>query len=158
MDALHDAGPTGWNPVRAQVRWGRRVKQLPDPLPELYVLHVTGVAWRVGVDRERIRVCADCGRFKPVVGLVAVDEARRDGSDSFHADLNPNIVPVTDRVCTVLTEHGFTNSACAARKFCPCLASILDGNVPPRPPAIPTSLGENGRRTQQNGRRTQQDA
>jgi hypothetical protein len=117
VDVLHNAGLTGWKPVRAQVRWGGRAKQSSDPTPELYVLHVVGAAWRIGMDRERITVCTECGRPKPVVGLIGVDEARWDGSDFFHADLNPNIVVVTDKVNAVLSEHGFTNFACVEREF-----------------------------------------
>ena len=117
VNALQQAGLTGFQTVRAQVRWGGKAKHPPDTLPELHVLRITGTAWRVGMDRERITVCAECERFKPMVGLIAVDEGRWDGSDLFHADLNPNIVLVTEKVCEVLTEYGFTNFACAERRF-----------------------------------------
>lgn len=117
VEVLQQAGLTGFQPVRSQVRWGGRATNLPDAPPQLYVLRVTGMAWRVGMDKERITVCAECERFKPVVGLIAVDEGHWDGSDLFHADLNPNIVLVTEKVCEVLTKHGFTNFTCAERRF-----------------------------------------
>jgi hypothetical protein len=44
--------------------------------------------------------------------LLIVDESRWDGADFFHLDRNPNIVIVTERVCTVLTQEHFVNFAC----------------------------------------------
>lgn len=113
VDALEGAGLTGFVPIRVEVTWGKRVKHDVEPPPELYELFVRGVAWRVGVDIERITVCRECGRkvFPGTFG-IQVDESRWDGSDFFHVDQNPNIVLVTEGVCSVLAAHGFTNYVC----------------------------------------------
>ena len=113
VDALESAGLTGFLPVRVEVTWGKRVKHRDAEPPELHELVVKGVAWRVGVDPNKITACPQCGRMVFASGAhFVVDETRWDGSDFFHVDRNPNIVLVTERVCTLLASHRFSNYAC----------------------------------------------
>lgn len=113
VDALQRAELTGFVPVRVEVRWGKQVKYPPGEPPLLYELFVTGTAWRVGMDAERITACKECGRtIFPNPEWLVVDERRWDGSDFFHIDRNPNIVLVTERVCHLMAQCLFTNYAC----------------------------------------------
>ena len=111
--AIESAGLTGVRPLRVEVRWGKRVRHPPSEPPTLYELLVTGHAWRVGMDLERITVCPQCQRTVfPDPERLAVDESRWDGSDFFNVDCNPNVVLVTERVCETIIRNRFTNVAC----------------------------------------------
>jgi len=104
---------TGFRPVRVEVRRNEQMSISLTETPELYELVVTGSAWRPGSDLDHITACRYCGRTTfPDPGRLTVDTKRWDGSDFFHVDKNPNIVFVTERVCSVLTQHRFSNYAC----------------------------------------------
>jgi hypothetical protein len=77
---------------------------------DVWELVVHGRAWRKGSTARTLRACKVCGREKfPSPTKLDVDVKRWDRSDFFHVDHNPNIVLVTDRVASVIEEHGFTN-------------------------------------------------
>lgn len=116
LDELVAAGLTGFRAIRVQVAWARQPKGRMEDPPTLYELFVTGEGWRVGVDLTTITTCQHCGRtIFPQLGDLAVDEGRWDGTDFFHIDRNPNIVVVSERVCEILSAHGFTNWECIPR-------------------------------------------
>jgi len=77
---------------------------------DVWELVVRGRAWRKGSTAKTLRACNVCGRMKfPSPTKLDVDVRRWDRSDFFHVDHNPNIVLVTERVASVIEEHGFTN-------------------------------------------------
>lgn len=85
----------------------------PANMPEYWELNVTGSAWRVGYDENRIRQCEICGRKSfPDPDFLKVDESRWDGSEFFNVDCNPYIILVTDRVCRILKDINASNYIC----------------------------------------------
>jgi hypothetical protein len=114
VHALEQARLTGFQPVPVSAEWGMKAQRLvaEDP-PLLYELCISGHAWRVGFDEERITTCHTCGRkLFPDPHWLEVDQNRWDGSDFFTVDMNPNIVLVTDRVCQTLADAVFGNYRC----------------------------------------------
>lgn len=110
IETLQRAKLTGFHPIPVEVSWSKKVKKPPE-LPNLYELMVTGSARRVDITEEI--TCQACGRRKfPRPEWLVVDEGQWDRSDFLYLDGNPNIVIVTDRVCSVLAEQQFTNYAC----------------------------------------------
>jgi hypothetical protein len=113
VNALQEAGLTGYKPMPVDVHWSQRIRPSPAEPPALYELVVTGKAWRIGMNEIQITLCCVCGRRGfPNPEYLAVDESRWDGSDLFHVDANPNIVLVTERTCVLLHERRFSNYAC----------------------------------------------
>jgi hypothetical protein len=111
--ALQQKKLTGFRLVPFKVSWSKKIKPPYPELPTLYELVVTGNAWRVDIGEEQIIACHACGRRKfPHPEWLRVDERRWDGSDFFNVDHNPNIVFVTERVCSTLSQYGFTNYDC----------------------------------------------
>jgi hypothetical protein len=112
MLAMRRAGFLGVELIEVQTSWakGRGPNGAP---PRLWEVVVTGSAWRKSSDERLISVCGVCGRTVfPKASQRDVDETRWDGSDFFHADRNPNIVLVTERVCDLLDEGRFSNYQC----------------------------------------------
>ena len=102
-NALQAAKLTGVSFAKVQLepaRWQR----------DLWELVVQGRAWRKGSTAKTLRRCRICGRetFRSPTNLD-VDVRRWDRTDFFHVDHNPNILLVTERVASVLDDHGFTN-------------------------------------------------
>ncbi|MEW6183576.1 MAG: double-CXXCG motif protein [Bacillota bacterium] len=97
-----------------QVKLKRRKKNFQSQiLPQLWELIITGKAWRENINLQRITVCPCCRRTVfPDGKNLRVDQSRWDGRDFFNLDLNPNIVVVTERVCTIFHEHAFSNFLC----------------------------------------------
>ncbi len=112
VDALTQAGLTGFRPLRLQVRWSAKKREQSADPPILYELVITGAAWRMESNLERITVCKHCGRTE-FPRWTPIDESRWDGSDLFNIDQNPNMVFVTERACELFAEHHFTNYVCA---------------------------------------------
>jgi hypothetical protein len=113
VDALHSINASGIRFVKVEAFWSNKLKGILKKKPELWELVVTGHAWRVGMDIDKITVCKCCGRkIFPEPEVIEVDEARWDGSDFFNVDCNPNIVIVTERVCEALAKCKFTNYKC----------------------------------------------
>ena len=112
LTALESAKTSGFQPVRAETIWAKRIKAVFGLPPKLYILRVFGMAWRLGSEIEQ--GCDLCGR--PVYQSTgnAIDLDRWDKSDFFHVDENPNIVYVTKRVCETLTRFQFTNYECVS--------------------------------------------
>ena len=113
MSSLQARGFTGVHFVKVHTEWGKTLKDETATPPDLWELVVTGSAWRVGMDVERVTDCATCGRtLFPEPGWLEVDESRWDGSDFFVVDGNVNITLVSERVRDFLTESGFSNQEC----------------------------------------------
>jgi hypothetical protein len=113
LGALEGLTATGFRPVHLDVHYGDQVNISSKDAPELYELVVTGSAWQLGSDLDLITDCKYCGRIVfPYSGQLTVDTDRWDGSDFFHLDRNPNIVFVTERICSMLAQFEFRNYSC----------------------------------------------
>ena len=103
---------TGVQLIPVECRWGKRVKDQQQPVPNIYEINVTGSGWRVGVNEETIRICEECGRDIFPDTRYDIDEERWDKSDFFILDKNPNFTMITERVCNLFQQKGFTNYRC----------------------------------------------
>ena len=113
LAALRSANLTGYTPIVLDTRWCTEDGVHADFPPKLYMLVVTGIAWRQGIGEQDILACEKCGRrIYPYPDWQQVDETRWDGSDFFNVDRNPGMVFVTEHVCSVLAEGGYTNYVC----------------------------------------------
>jgi hypothetical protein len=113
-EALIAAGLTGVEFFPIEVSLDKKSKLPKDTtLPDLWLLYITGRAWRVGSTREKNTECPHCGRtwFNTEIPLV-VDESRWDGSDFFRLDENSRMMFVTERVCRLLEDGQFSNYQC----------------------------------------------
>jgi Protein of unknown function (Gmx_para_CXXCG) len=110
---LEEAKVTGYSLIKANIRWGKSIKNKSDNTPTLYELIINGHAWRENSSDEKSIACEHCRRhIFPNPHNLTVDIGRWDGSDMFTLGLNPHYVIVTERVCAVLNSHGFGNFIC----------------------------------------------
>jgi len=106
---LKSISPTGVEFVPVELQKKKGLKKTFE-LPQLWELYVTGKAWRKGADPQAIVKCKLCGRREfPHPDILAVDEARWDGSDFFNLDQNPNMVFVTGKVHDILVKNKISN-------------------------------------------------
>lgn len=113
LAALRNAQCSGYEPIRMDVRWDGCMKLSTAPPPTLYLLAIVGVAWRKDIEEDDLLACDTCHRMTyPHPDWREIDEARWDGSDFFNVDHNHGKVFVTERVCSTLAEHGYSNYVC----------------------------------------------
>lgn len=85
----------------------RNKKGLGKPLPTIYVLIITGrIKPPSNVDR-----CPVCGRFKANYS-VELNVGNWDGNDFILDENYPELVFVTERVCSMFKEEGLNNFQC----------------------------------------------
>ncbi len=109
---LKEQDLTGFNLIKVESRWSKKLNKKSVP-PELWEIDVKGKAWRIGMDLDKITDCRKCRRTVfPNPGWLKVDQSRWDGTDFFNVDLNPNIILVTKKVCSILKNQGFSNFQC----------------------------------------------
>ena len=111
VEALRDAGLTGFEIMHIETHWGAKVKESVSELPQLSILVIAGHVWREDVTLETVTACKQCGR-RVFPDWRPITEAAWTHTDFFNIDLNPNMVVVTECVCEVLARHHFTNYRC----------------------------------------------
>lgn len=106
-DIIIESKLTGCQFSRINLIDKRGKKEPGQPLPNIYVLIVTGrIKQPVNVDQ-----CAVCGRFKANYS-IKLDEDSWDGNDFLIDENYPELVFVTERVCVIFKEKGLKNFQC----------------------------------------------
>jgi hypothetical protein len=113
VDKLQQHSISGFRAIPLQLSWAKQFEKPTSEPPLLFELLITGSAWRVHISESDIIACSHCHRTVfPDPERLSVDQSRWDGSDFLVVDRNPNIVIVTERVCSVLSDEGFSNFVC----------------------------------------------
>lgn len=112
-DFLSQQMVTGVEFCPVEIDFRKAKSKINETLPKLWEIVVLGKAWRKGINYENSLACPKCKRMKFLdPDCLQVDESAWDGSDFITLDLNPNIIVVTERICELLREKGFTNYLC----------------------------------------------
>lgn len=112
VDALKGIRATGIEYNAVELDWAQEVSSA-RPVPELWELTVTGVAWRTGRTTESNAKCPVCLRqhyARP--WYWSIDESRWDGSDFANVDGARTVVAVTGHICNLFAQHRFSNYEC----------------------------------------------